>query len=96
MATGKVTAAQVIKCITIDFDGKQISAGNSETFDITNNMMQSDFHKIVAIIPVTVGPTSWGSTVPAVIANESIQNRWVQVRAYVTGTYSPRIHVLYI
>lgn len=95
MASGIVYKDQVIKSAKITLTSASISAGSGMSFYLTQNDMPSDFHSLLAIIPISVGPEGWGSTVPAVITTVSISDMSLYVRAYATGNYAPIITILY-
>lgn len=93
--TNRELTEKKVKCAYINVPSKSISASATENFPLAS-LMPSDFHKLLAIIPIHVGPDSWGSTVPAVFSGIDLIDNKVSIRAYVSGNYSPKVEILYI
>ena len=69
-----------------------ISAGSSYTFTLT---MPNDLTELLAIIPISVGPSTWGSAVPAVVSSVNLANKQITIRAYATANYQPSYCLIY-
>lgn len=94
MTNRELTENQV-KRFRTTLTASNITAGNGKTFYVSQNSLPSDFHKVLAIIPISVGPSGWGTTVPAIVTSVTPSEMSIYVRAYVTGDYAPIIDILY-
>ena len=73
-----------------------INAGANATIFIPSDSFPDDFHELLSIVPVSVGPTTWSSSLPALFSNTSSTDKYVVIRAYATGSYAPVIDIIYI
>lgn len=94
MTNRELTENQV-KRSRITLTSSNITAGNGKTFYISQNSLPSDFHKVLAIIPISVGPSGWGTAVPAIVTTVTPSEMSIYVRAYVTGDFAPIVDILY-
>lgn len=98
---GTVTGAidtintNLTKFAYINLAGQSVAGGSIGTFTITDNLLPNDFSVLLGIVPIHVGPTGWGSVVPAVFGSVSVSNKNVTIRSYTTQTYTPIIMIIY-
>lgn len=91
MASGTIKNND-IQYDVINLGSQTINTGDNSVYNLPTAYANKN---VVAIIPISVGPSSWGSTVPAVFSGISVPNKQVFIRAYTTGTYNPFVVVGY-
>lgn len=94
--TNRELTDRVVKSSKIDLPSTSIAVGSTETITIPSSSLPSDFHKALAIIPISVGPEGWSTTLPGVFTNVNLTNLTVSVRAYTAQNFAPTVILLYV